>query len=373
MSMCAVNMQKYGAGSLGGLQSHNQREHESKKNHEIDPERSYLNHDLLNCENINYQAAVKKRIAALNLKKAVRKDAVVYCSFIVSSDRDFFELLAYKEHVRRENQDTAVAIGLREPSDFDLRDQDYKDDCMAVATDRFFKEAVKFFQRRYGKENIVNATVHLDEPGAPHMHLGLVPVIDGRLSAKKLFTPETLRKLQTDFAAEVGDKFGLQRGREGSTAKHLDEVTFKLQKRQEALKGASSDLHAANMEYVQVQESVEALRAEEADLKTKKEQGISTLSKIQEQITEKREELALTERALKRANEQGARQFGMAEWMRRIEEDKAQDRQKKQQEARLSLLERFVALPQIKPIWEQFCALVERGKEKKRSPDQPVK
>ena len=90
MSMCAVHMMKLKMSAMGGIQSHNQREHESKKNKEIDYAKSDNNYDVLLAENINYQRAVKERIAELNLKKAVRKDAVVYCSFIVSSDRDFF-------------------------------------------------------------------------------------------------------------------------------------------------------------------------------------------------------------------------------------------------------------------------------------------
>ena len=39
-----------------------------------------------------------------------------------------------------------------------------------------------------GIENVINATVHMDE-ATPHMHLGIVPVTeDGRLSAKDIFT-----------------------------------------------------------------------------------------------------------------------------------------------------------------------------------------
>ena len=106
MSKCAVHMMKMKSSAMGGIQSHNQREHESTKNKDIDYEKSDRNFDLVNDESINYQRAIKERIAELNLKKAVRKDAVTYCSFIVSSDRGFFEQLAWQEHIKREKEKT---------------------------------------------------------------------------------------------------------------------------------------------------------------------------------------------------------------------------------------------------------------------------
>ena len=236
MSMCAVHMMKMKMSAMGGIQSHNQREHESKKNREIDYEKSDKNYDLLLDEKINYQRAVKERIAELDLKKAVRKDAVVYCSFIVSSDREFFEGLGLEEHIRRERQTREnVKIGVEEPSPFEYLSDEYREDCIRVGSEKFFAHATEFFCQRYGAENVTNATVHLDE-ATPHMHLGVIPVTaDGRLSAKDIFTPVELKQLQTDFAEEVGKRFQLERGREGSEAKHLDELSFKVQKRQEQL------------------------------------------------------------------------------------------------------------------------------------------
>ena len=63
----------------------------------------------------------------------------------------------------------------------------------------FFEDSTKFFMDRYGAENVVNATVHMDET-TPHMHLGVVPITGERLSAKNLFTRKELISLQTDFA-----------------------------------------------------------------------------------------------------------------------------------------------------------------------------
>ena len=69
MSKCAVHMMKMKSSAMGGIQSHNQREHESTKNKDMDYEKSDRNFDLVNDESINYQRAIKERIAELNLKK----------------------------------------------------------------------------------------------------------------------------------------------------------------------------------------------------------------------------------------------------------------------------------------------------------------
>ena len=94
----------------------------------------------------------------------------------------------------------------------------------------FFTDCTKFFAERYRKENIISAVVHLDET-TPHMHLNLMPVTkDGRLCSKQLFDKPQLQQFQTDFYEEVGKKYGLQRGKEGSQRKHLSTAEFKAKK-----------------------------------------------------------------------------------------------------------------------------------------------
>lgn len=48
-----------------------------------------------------------------------------------------------------------------------------------------------------------------------------------KLSAKQLFTPKTLQELQTDFHDKVGKKWGLERGKPGSQAKHIETAECK--------------------------------------------------------------------------------------------------------------------------------------------------
>lgn len=273
MSFCAVHMAKNGMSAVGGLQSHNQREHESTKNKDINYDLSKYNYDCINPEPINYRRVIKDRIESLDLKKAVRKDAVTYCSFIISSDRQFFYDMAKKQY----GIDCAEAESERtwySPSSTSMLPRDYEEQFDYLSDDKkteyvlecskpFFECATQFFQQRYGKENVINATVHLDEKGAPHMHLGLVPVTeDGRLSAKSIFTKQELRELQTDFADTIGVIFGLERGIEGSKRKHLDELDFKIKKATETLDKTNTAISASKHELLKVLEEVKEAKRE---------------------------------------------------------------------------------------------------------------
>ena len=88
------------------------------------------------------------------------------------------------------------------------------------------------------------------------------------------------------------------------------------------------------------------------------------------QISEAKSELAVVETAIKEKKAEGAGQFGwdgMAERISRAREQADKDNRIKALETRVSLFERFVSLPQIKPLWEQFLQLI--GKNKSRQTD----
>ena len=118
----------------------------------------------------------------------------------------------------------------------------------------------------------------MDE-STPHMHLNLVPITkDGRFCSKDLFDKPKLQQLQTDFYNAVGKKYGLQRGKEGSQAKHLSTAEFKAKKiieqaeaiRQENQVYADALVEAKNGDIPRkrgrLQEQVVALTAENKDL-----------------------------------------------------------------------------------------------------------
>lgn len=201
MSYAVVHMQKVNAGGIRGIQSHVNREHPPKTNPDIDPERSRDNYAFVESRNF-YRDAMRIVRENAPKTKTVRKDAVLLCNFVVTSDHEFFQRLP-------RNQQRAL-----------------------------FRDALDWFGNRYGKNLIASAVIHMDE-STPHMHLSVVPIKDGRLAAKNLFTKSELRELQTAFAKDVGATYGLQRGLEGSNRGHLTELQFKIRSSEKALERAS--------------------------------------------------------------------------------------------------------------------------------------
>ncbi|EFL84307.2 hypothetical protein HMPREF0326_03161 [Desulfovibrio sp. 3_1_syn3] len=226
MSYIVLHMDKFKKEAVRGIQSHNRRERESHSNPDIDYERSGHNYDLHEPIAGNYVEVIQNRIDDLLLVKAVRKDAVHMCGLIISSDSAFFEKLPPEE------------------------------------TKRFFEESKAFLADFVGSENVISATVHMDEK-TPHMHFLHVPVTsDGRLNANKIYTRESLKKLQTELPAYLQSRgFNVQRGVEqmpGATKKHLDTREFKQQ--QEALNSLQREAQAVNAELEQRQQEEFAMQ-----------------------------------------------------------------------------------------------------------------
>lgn len=361
-----VHMMKIKSGAVGGIQSHNNREHEPKTNPDVDMSRSEDNYDLIPCD--NYKRSIKEKLSNLvESSRAVRKDAVVVCNFIVTSDN--------------ETMDTLGADRQRE----------------------FFQDSVKWFSDRYGADRVLNATVHMDET-TPHLHIGVMPITqDGRLSAKAIFTKTEMKAIQTEFARDVGEKYGLERGVEGSERTHLSEARFKEKKalemanehgaiaqelhvlaedcKQELLE-ATRSLEAVKQELSTMQDRKDTLQGEIKRLEEVKSRADQTMKRVhetvnqqkpilldlQKRISEAKSELSVVETAVKEKKAEGAEKFGwdgMAERIERARKEAGKDNHIKALEARISLLERFISLPQVKPLWEQFQTLIGRKKPQK--------
>ena len=226
MSYLVLHMDKFKKEAARGIQSHNNRERESRSTPDIDYERSGHNYDLHEPAAENYAEAIQNRIDDLLLVKAVRKDAVHMCGLIVSSDSTFFEKLS--------SEDTKL----------------------------FFEESKAFLTEFVGAENVISAKVHMDEK-TPHMHFLHVPVTtDGRLNANKIYTRESLKKLQTELPRYLQSRgFDLQRGVEqepGAKKRHLNTREFKQQ--QEALHSLEKEAQAVSAELEQRQREESALQ-----------------------------------------------------------------------------------------------------------------
>lgn len=358
-----VHMMKIKSGAVGGIQSHNNREHEPKTNPDVDMSRSEDNYDLIPCD--NYKRSIKEKLSNLvESSRAVRKDAVVVCNFIVTSDSETMEALG------------------------------------ADRQRELFQDSVKWFSDRYGADRVLNATVHMDET-TPHLHIGVMPITqDGRLSAKAIFTKTEMKAIQTEFARDVGEKYGLERGVEGSERTHLSEARFKEQKALEManehgaiaqelqiiaedckqeLSEATRSLETVKQELSTMQDRKDTLqgeieRLEAIDKQTKVrvhealEKQKPVLLDLQKRISEAKSELSVIETAVKEKKAEGTEKFGwdgMTERIERARKEAGKDNRIKALEARISLFERFISLPQVKPLWEQFQALIGRKKPRK--------
>ncbi len=222
-------MEKYKRADIVGIERENERNenYKSTRNPQIDKSRTHLNYHTLPYEK-KYLAFIDERIKELAPKRKIKDDTVLITSFILGSDKEFFDGISPE------------------------------------AQKQFFDDCTEFFAERYGKENVVSAVVHLDE-STPHLHFNLMPVTGGRLCAKELFDRSALRELQTDFYEVVGKKYGLKRGKEGSTAKHLDTVAFKTKKMTEAAEEKIREAEEAQTAAKPVKELLESYESAKSE------------------------------------------------------------------------------------------------------------
>ena len=84
-----VRIGKAKSGDILKLQKHINREKESYQNPDIDRSRSNLNYSLIHCT--DFKKEVSHEIEELHLKRAVRKDANVMLSGIMTASPEFFQ------------------------------------------------------------------------------------------------------------------------------------------------------------------------------------------------------------------------------------------------------------------------------------------
>lgn len=144
--------------------------------------------------------------------------------------------------------------------------------------DAWIKKSIEWFQREFGKENVVSAMLHMDET-TPHLHITVVPIttaeakerkekpkfdengnpikkyetdkdgkiildekgraivkkrsykkqkVTARLSAKDICNPLAMNRWQTEYA-EAMKEFGMKRGVVGSKQKNVPPAEWNLQ------------------------------------------------------------------------------------------------------------------------------------------------
>ena len=152
---------------------------------------------------------------------------------------------------------------------------------------------LRYFADTFGKENIVAAHLHMDEK-TPHMHVTLVPIVKGerkrrkreeqakkryrkkpadsvRLCADDIMSRLKLKSYQDSYAAAMA-KYGLQRGIDGSEARHVS-----TQQYYHDIKRQTKELKA---EVVELQEQKDTAREEltrtKKEIQTERLKGAAT-------------------------------------------------------------------------------------------------
>ena len=161
-------------GEIGGSLSHNYR---NRSTPNADPQLTQKNeHSLPNAELV--MSSIKDK-----LPEKRRKDAVLCVEYLITASPDW--------------------VGWNKSDE-----------------QKYFDDAKKWLENKHGKDNVIATTIHRDE-STPHMIAYVVPLVEGKLNAKKfLGGRQKLSDMQTDFAKSVGEPLGLVRGLEGSKAEH---------------------------------------------------------------------------------------------------------------------------------------------------------
>jgi len=147
-------------------------------NKDINSEKTKNNYDLKDRGGLTAVEYHRRRIEKIaeetkaRTGKGLRKDAVTLCSWVITVPKD-------------------------------LPEDKHED---------FFRESYKWFAERYGEDNIVTATVHLDE-ATDHMHLQFTPIVVDKggfmkLCAKDLETRTSLKKVHQILEKHLTDKLG---------------------------------------------------------------------------------------------------------------------------------------------------------------------
>lgn len=185
MSYCILRAKKLkGFGAVASSAMHNFREADTPN---ADPARTKRNWHAGATSSPALLAALRER-----LPKSRRKDAVLAIEYLVTASPEFF-LGAGTQRTRAD----------------------------------YFNAAIEYFRNKHGKQNVLCTSLHLDET-TPHLVVYVVPINQkGSLSAKDfLGGRQKLSQMQTAFHTEVGQRFGLERGIQGSSVSHQRVKTF---------------------------------------------------------------------------------------------------------------------------------------------------
>lgn len=237
----AVYHTEKGKGSGGGLSNHIDRvpgkEHTYKN---ADSNLTKHNVDLTEKKyrGLSIPQGIQKRISeGYNGKRKIRTDAVKYLAHIFTGSHDQMHKIFQDKKSRNE----------------------------------WLLKTFAFAMHEFGEDNIIKASVHLDEK-TPHMHIITVPLTsDGRLSAREIIGNKATMKLRQDKYAELMEEFGLERGISGTgikreTAQEYNRRLMLADQELEKLKVRNTDNSIDKVEtLLKMSKSIKALQMELLD------------------------------------------------------------------------------------------------------------
>lgn len=342
-----AHFSKFTASASGHLSAHFERrqtngEHIKYGNQDIDLERTHLNYNL--APEREQLAFMKQRLSEVKVQN--RSDVNVLCSWIVT-----------------------------------LPQGDYTD---KERTD-FFQESYNFLVEKYGEKNTISAYVHLDE-NQPHLHFAFIPVVRDKkhperekVSAKECVSKTELNRFHKDFqerlesrlpdteypvlngATAGGNKTVTELKADWYADIHENEIACCIELEQVYQENANKVLDSvreAEQGLEALQGDIIALEGQKTALRGEIEQMQGEASVLQKRISEATTTARGVEKEVERLSKEQPK--GWDAYMQKIEEFK----KRHEKDDRLSLLEKFVEHPAIKPIFEEFCQKMSKIKEK---------
>lgn len=317
MAYCVFTCKKPKTGAAdGGLSAHIDREKWDDRQHRmvpfvpksvIHPELSHLNREYLLPPGMGRTEAIEKRIKEAGITRKIRADQAKFLAFICTSDHETMQKI-YDEG----------------------------------RWQAWVEANISFMQKTFGEENVVGCAAHMDEVSY-HLHFTVVPIVMGqaaerpdtrkqyekrngkdkrryrkqevtaRLCARDVFTQASAEQWQTDYALHMqAAGFDLERGVEGSKAKHLDPAIYNAIKAEEAIleaektgiemqkgiledeigelqeekKSLALDIDVLSKEKKQTEKAVKGLQTMYNNLTERKSQLNTELTQLQKQLND---------------------------------------------------------------------------------------
>lgn len=244
---------------IKGFLNHFFREDEDTKQHSNENIHTDLSHNNMT---LVYNAETGR------MEPATSREQILDAINNRLSDAIDLESGTYRNNGRTVRKDAVQCRGMILQLDPEFY-KDNKDNPNAVM--KSYDDLLRLAKKRYGKENIVAASVHLDETN-PHMHILFTPVTaDNRLSQKDFFDKKKLKEAHKEMREELRSKgYDIDMGRRTPKgAKRMTEEEYKAfkdaAKKAKELAEKEQQLEADRQHNLRLQQQVRQMASEASE------------------------------------------------------------------------------------------------------------